>query len=139
VRTPVYLASLLGSGVDTRSRRLIAWFGPRGLSSLLLVLLPAFAGLPGASRLFMICSLVVLVSVVLHGGSPLLLARSARNGALEEASGAAVPDEPLVTQPVLSAPVADNSEIAPRAAVPPGDAEEIRRQRISIHEPRGLS
>jgi NhaP-type Na+/H+ or K+/H+ antiporter len=138
VRTPVYLASLLGSGVEARSRRLIAWFGPRGLSSLLLVLLPVFAGLPGASRLFVICSLVVLVSVVLHGGSPLLLARSARKRALKETGGAAVPDEPLVTQPVLSGPAADNSEIAPRAAVPPGDVEEIGRQRISIDELRRL-
>src|SRR5215510_11814366 len=47
VRTPVYLLSLIRSGVDMRGRLLIAWFGPRGLSSLLLVLLPVFAGLPG--------------------------------------------------------------------------------------------
>jgi sodium/hydrogen antiporter len=138
VRTPVYLASLLGSGVETRSRRLIAWFGPRGLSSLLLVLLPVFAGLPGASRLFVICCLVVLVSVVLHGGSPLLLARSARKRALKETGGAAVPDEPLVTQPVLSGPAADNSEIAPRSAVPADDVEGIGPQRISIDELRRL-
>src|SRR5262245_5078466 len=78
IRTPVYLLSLIGSSVDTRGRLLIAWFGPRGLSSLLLVLLPVFAGLPGSDRLFAICSLVVLVSVVLHGGSPMLLAQAAR-------------------------------------------------------------
>src|SRR4030095_7924327 len=60
IRTPVYLLSLLGSGVDMRGRLLIAWFGPRGLSSLLLVLLPVFAGLPSSDRLFSICSLVVL-------------------------------------------------------------------------------
>lgn len=84
IRTPVYLASLLGSDVDTRGRLLIAWFGPRGLSSLLLILLPVFAGLPGSDRLFAICSLVVLVSVVVHGGSPLLLARAARKRAREE-------------------------------------------------------
>jgi NhaP-type Na+/H+ or K+/H+ antiporter len=78
LRTPVYLLSLLGSGVDTRGRLLIAWFGPRGLSSLLLVLLPVFAGIPGSEQLFSICSLVVLVSVVLHGGSPMLLARAAK-------------------------------------------------------------
>ena len=84
LRTPIYLLSLLGSEVDARSRRLIAWFGPRGLSSLLLVLLPVFAGLPGSDRLFALCSLVVLVSVVLHGGSPLLLERSARRKAYRE-------------------------------------------------------
>src|SRR6266850_7475116 len=74
IRTPVYLLSLLGSGVDRRGRLLIAWFGPRGLSSLLLVLLAVFAGVPDSDRLFAVCSLVVLVSVVLHGGSPMLLA-----------------------------------------------------------------
>jgi sodium/hydrogen antiporter len=84
IRTPVYLLSLVGSGVDLRGRLLIAWFGPRGLSSLLLVLLPVFAGLPGSERLFSICSLVVLVSVVLHGGSPMLLARAARRKAMRE-------------------------------------------------------
>ena len=81
IRTPVYLVSLLGSEVDMRGRLLIAWFGPRGLSSLLLVLLPVFAGVAGSDRLFAICSLVVLVSVVLHGGSPLLLSRIARKHA----------------------------------------------------------
>ncbi|MBA3321849.1 MAG: cation:proton antiporter [Pyrinomonadaceae bacterium] len=89
IRTPVYLLSLLGSGVDTRGRLLIAWFGPRGLSSLLLILLPVFAGLPGSEQLFANCSLVVLVSVVLHGGSPMLLARAARKRALKESAEAA--------------------------------------------------
>jgi sodium/hydrogen antiporter len=86
IRTPVYLLSLIGSGVDMRGRLLIAWFGPRGLSSLLLVLLPVFAGLAGSNQLFAICSLVVLVSVVLHGGSPMLLARAARQKALRESA-----------------------------------------------------
>ena len=88
IRTPVYLLSLLGSGVDTRGRLLIAWYGPRGLSSLLLVLLPVFAGLPGSGQLFAVCSLVVLASVVLHGGSPMLLARAARRRAAREAAEA---------------------------------------------------
>jgi NhaP-type Na+/H+ or K+/H+ antiporter len=90
IRPPVYLLSLYRSRVDKRGQLLIAWFGPRGLSSLLLVLLPVFAGLPGSDRMFAICSLVVLVSVVLHGGSPMLLARAARRRAQEELRGAAV-------------------------------------------------
>src|SRR5258705_1929185 len=89
IRTPVYLLSLLGSGVDGRGRLLIAWFGPRGLSSLLLVLLAVFAGVPGSDQLFSVCSLVVLVSVVLHGGSPMLLARGARKRALKEGTKSA--------------------------------------------------
>jgi NhaP-type Na+/H+ or K+/H+ antiporter len=89
IRTPVYLLSLIRSGVDMRGRLLIAWFGPRGLSSLLLVLLPVFAGLPGGEQLFAICSLVVLVSVVLHGGAPMMLAQAARKRARREGAGIA--------------------------------------------------
>jgi NhaP-type Na+/H+ or K+/H+ antiporter len=85
LRPPVYLLSLYRSRVDKRGQLLIAWFGPRGLSSLLLILLPVFAGIPGSDRMFAICALVVLISVVLHGGSPLLLARAARRRAHEEA------------------------------------------------------
>jgi len=77
IRPPIYLLSLYRSKVDMRGRLLIAWFGPRGLSSLLLILLPVFAGLPGSDRLFAVCCLVVLLSVVLHGGSPMLFARVA--------------------------------------------------------------
>jgi NhaP-type Na+/H+ or K+/H+ antiporter len=67
VRTIVLFPVLAGLGLKERDRRLIAFFGPRGLSSLLLVLLPVFAGLPGAERLFTITCLVVVLSVVLHG------------------------------------------------------------------------
>lgn len=75
IRVPVYLVSLIGSHVDRRSRLIIAWFGPSGLSSLLLVLLPVFAGVPGSDRLFRISALIVLISIVIHGASPTLLAR----------------------------------------------------------------
>ena len=95
IRTPVYLLSLIRSDVDMRGRLLIAWFGPRGLSSLLLVLLPVFAGLTGGDRLFAICSLVVLVSVVLHGGAPMLLAQAARKKARRE--GAKIDDAAVNT------------------------------------------
>jgi NhaP-type Na+/H+ or K+/H+ antiporter len=75
IRVPVYLVSLLGSKVDRQGCLVIAWFGPSGLSSLLLILLAVFAGMPGADRLFAVCSLIVLISIVLHGASPMLLAR----------------------------------------------------------------
>ena len=68
VRTAVLYPMLAGTGLSVRDRRIIALFGPRGLSSLLFVLLPVFAGLPGADELFRITALVVLMSVVLHGG-----------------------------------------------------------------------
>jgi sodium/hydrogen antiporter len=82
IRTAVLLPVLARSGIDRRSRRLIALFGPRGLSSLLLVLLPVFAGIPGAERLFVVTCLVVLLSVIVHGGGiALYLRRDGRAGA----------------------------------------------------------
>ena len=66
-RTVVLYPVLKGTGLGSRDRRLIALLGPRGLSSLLLALLPVFASAPGAERLFSITCLVVLVSVVVHG------------------------------------------------------------------------
>lgn len=69
VRPPVYLLSLAGSGVDRISARIIAWFGGRGLSSLLLVLLAVFEGAPESGTIFRVCCTVVLLSVVVHGSS----------------------------------------------------------------------
>jgi NhaP-type Na+/H+ or K+/H+ antiporter len=67
VRTIVLYPVLAQAGIRGRDRQLIALFGPRGLSSLLLVLLPVFAGVDGAERLFTITCLVVLLSLVVHG------------------------------------------------------------------------
>ncbi|HKG21295.1 MAG TPA: hypothetical protein VKC34_05300, partial [Blastocatellia bacterium] len=107
----------LGSGVETRGRLLIAWYGPRGLSSLLLILLPVFAGLPGSDHLFAVCSLVVLMSVVLHGGSPMLMARAARKRATKEVAGPAGGD-------VVR-------ELGPRPAIPDKDDEIVRHGSLS--------
>lgn len=67
-RAVVLLPMLRGTGIITRDRRLIAAFGPRGLSSLLFTLLAVFEGVPNAEQLFSVASLVVLLSVVIHGG-----------------------------------------------------------------------
>lgn len=75
VRPIAFFLSLARAKLDRRSRLLIAWFGPRGLSSLLLILVPVFAGVGGSEQLFVICCLVVLLSVVLHGTSLMLLGR----------------------------------------------------------------
>jgi len=80
MRTVVLLPVLKHAGISDASRRLIAWFGPRGLSTLLLVLLAVFAGLPGAERLFAIACFVVLLSVLLHGGGIALLLRRRTEG-----------------------------------------------------------
>jgi sodium/hydrogen antiporter len=72
-RPIAFFPALLPAKTPWRSRALIAWFGPRGLSSLLLVLLALFAEVPGARELVAICSLVVLCSILVHGLSPALL------------------------------------------------------------------
>jgi NhaP-type Na+/H+ and K+/H+ antiporter len=75
IRPIAFFVSLAGTRLNRQSRLLIAWFGPRGLSSLLLILVPVFASVPGAENLFSICCLVVLLSVALHGGSLMFLKR----------------------------------------------------------------
>jgi NhaP-type Na+/H+ or K+/H+ antiporter len=103
VRPPVFLASLLGSRVAMPSRWLIAWFGPRGLSSLLLILLPVFAGLPGSEQLFKISTLVVVLSIVLHGGSPMLLRRLGRKSAPVAPTTTKAPEAAATTSSVRGA------------------------------------
>lgn len=67
---PLAISLVLSRASLSRSARaFIGWFGPRGLSSLLLVLLAVQAHVPEAERLMAITGVVVLVSVVLHGVS----------------------------------------------------------------------
>lgn len=60
--------------LSRHARLFIAWFGPRGLNSLLFALLVFEAGVPGAEGLLALVGIVVLVSVVLHGASATPLA-----------------------------------------------------------------
>lgn len=99
VRPVVFLLSLWPSKLDRRSLLLISWFGPRGLSSLLLVLVTVFAGMPGSDRLFSLCSLVVLLSVVLHGGSVMFFPKQGRGQALP------TPSTPSPSPPRLALPI----------------------------------
>jgi cell volume regulation protein A len=94
---------LAGLNLNMRDRRLIAVFGPRGLSSLLLALLPVFAGIPNAEQIFALTSVVVLLSIVVHGGgTAFFLRRSASRGVVGPAavlaplSRSAVAVEPAV-------------------------------------------
>src|SRR5262245_40436591 len=77
IRPLVFFLSLAPTKLDRHSCLLIAWFGPRGLSSLLLILVPVFAGVPNTEQLFVVCCLVVLLSIALHGSSLMFLGRRA--------------------------------------------------------------
>ncbi len=58
---------LLRARMSGVGRAFISWFGPRGLSSLLLALLVVEARAPDAARLLAVTGMVVLVSAVAHG------------------------------------------------------------------------
>lgn len=103
VRPVVLLISLQPARLDRHSLFLIAWYGPRGLSSLLLVLLPVFARTPGSARLFELCSLVVLLSVVLHGGSLMFAGKKKKPKAHVQEKEPA-PPRPAAPSPLRLAP-----------------------------------
>jgi NhaP-type Na+/H+ or K+/H+ antiporter len=99
IRPVAFCISLAGTRLDFRSRMLIAWFGPRGLSSLLLILVPVFAAVPGTESLFFICCFFVLLSIALHGGSLMFLKRNGSRArvpstAATNLAGNATPDLP---------------------------------------------
>jgi NhaP-type Na+/H+ and K+/H+ antiporter len=102
---------------------LIAWFGPRGLSSLLLILVPVFAAVPGTEPLFFICCFFVLLSIAVHGGSLMFLKR----------------DESRARAPMAATNVADN---APPADLPADlsstSATKERADLITILEMRAI-
>jgi NhaP-type Na+/H+ or K+/H+ antiporter len=115
IRPIAFFSSLARTELDRYSRLLIAWFGPRGLSSLLLILIPVFAGVPGSEQLFVICCLVVLLSVALHGSSLMLLKRQ---------------DYP--------APSASLNQVATASENSNTDSVENNGDRISVEELRAL-
>jgi NhaP-type Na+/H+ or K+/H+ antiporter len=78
-RSVVLWPALRASRLDAESRRYVTWFGPRALSSLLLVLLPVFAGVAEAEQLFPLVAMVTLGSVLVHG--TMLMAWQRRLGA----------------------------------------------------------
>ncbi|MCI0418113.1 MAG: cation:proton antiporter [Acidobacteria bacterium] len=100
LRPLAFLPALsLVRGLTWRNRWLIAWFGPRGLSSLLLVLLPVFAGVPGTEQILPVCCLVVLVSVVVHGISPLVLLRESSDSASAHPVSGPIDSRPASPEP----------------------------------------
>ena len=96
-RTVVLYPVLYKTYLSRRDRRLVALFGPRGLSSLLLTLLPLFAGVPNARNLFAIAALVVLLSVVIHGAGIAWFLRTNRRDEKRNVSRSASP--PTVQAP----------------------------------------
>lgn len=95
-RPLIYLAAFAPTRIERRTRVVVAWFGPRGLSSLLLALLPVFAGAKEGPEIFRLTCLVVLVSILVHGGTLVWLGRR----------GAAAGPAPIAPAPAPSPSVA---------------------------------
>ncbi|HEX8032404.1 MAG TPA: cation:proton antiporter [Ktedonobacterales bacterium] len=67
VRPLAITLAFLRAKVSQDARAFIAWFGPRGLSSLLLALLVVEANTPRSIQLLAVAGVVVFVSVLVHG------------------------------------------------------------------------
>lgn len=67
---PAVLAGLLARvRMSWEAKLIISWFGPRGLNSLLLALLVVLAGVDGSELLLATVGVVVIASLLIHGGS----------------------------------------------------------------------
>ena len=88
LRPPILSLVLVKARMSWAARGFIAWFGPRGLNSLLLVLLVVLAEVPGSEALLAVVGVVVLASITLHGASVLPVTawygRKVANETLEE-------------------------------------------------------
>ncbi len=63
---PIFL-SLTGIGVSVSSRLFLAWFGPRGLASIVFAIIVMEAELPGSRFLALVVVVTVFASLVAHG------------------------------------------------------------------------
>jgi len=75
---PVFL-SLVGTGVRAGGRLFIGWFGPRGLASIVFIIIVLDKGLPGSETLALAVVCTITLSILLHGFSanPLVTALGA--------------------------------------------------------------
>jgi len=137
IRTVVLYPVLARAGVSSHDRKLIALFGPRGLSSLLLTLLPVFAGVKGAEQLFIVTCLVVLSSVLIHGTGIALFLR--RNSPAKAVGGGDIPV--AVVSPIGGKPQpAASPAPAPRqrSSLPVAGDDAAPPDKISIAEMQSL-
>jgi len=76
IRMVPVAVSLMGSKLDRLSIGIIGWFGPRGIASVLYLMIAVNdLGLAGHERIFSIIVLTVLISVFLHGLTAVPLSR----------------------------------------------------------------
>ena len=76
---PIFL-SLTGTGEKTDSKLFLAWFGPRGLASIVFAIIVLNTNLPGTRTMIMVVVCTVFLSAIAHGltANPLASALAAR-------------------------------------------------------------
>jgi NhaP-type Na+/H+ or K+/H+ antiporter len=63
---PVFV-SLTGLGLSTEAKLFMGWFGPRGLASIVFVVIVLNASLPGGHTLTYVVAWTVILSILVHG------------------------------------------------------------------------
>jgi NhaP-type Na+/H+ or K+/H+ antiporter len=129
IRTLVLYPMLRNVGLTQRERKLVALFGPRGLSTLLFMLLPVFAGVPGSESLFTIACLVTLLSVILHGGGMAIFLRA------NTPAGTRVIATAVGQRPKLNPPLAGDRVSASAVEVPERIELDEAREMLARSEP----
>ena len=96
--------SLLGSGVRLPTQLFLGWFGPRGLASILFVLLILEeSSVPHRDQLLAITVITVALSALLHGISAAPLAQ--RFGRMSERMGACEENKMVTEMPMREGPM----------------------------------
>lgn len=76
IRMVPVAVSLMGTGLDRKTVNFIGWFGPRGIASVLYLLMAVIQlRVAGHERIFSVISLTVLLSIFLHGMSAVPLSK----------------------------------------------------------------
>jgi NhaP-type Na+/H+ or K+/H+ antiporter len=91
-RPVAFAITLARANISNSGTAMIAWFGPRGLNTLLLIILVIAEGIPDAGHIFGIISVVVMASIIIHGisATPLI------NWYHHRQESASLPEEILV-------------------------------------------
>ena len=74
IRMVPVMISLVGTNIDVYSKLFIGWFGPRGIASVLYMLIViGELGVPGFEQILSVIVLTVLISIFVHGLSAVYL------------------------------------------------------------------
>lgn len=74
VRIQPVVLSLVGTGLRMESKLLIGWFGPRGLASVVFIIIVLGRNLPGQDTLEVTVVCTVVLSILAHGLTAMPLA-----------------------------------------------------------------